>query len=266
MFSMDIQQHLRRQIQWLHEVNPNYILSYPSNAEALAGILLDQPRRLPRLRSIQLISETLTDEAKAKIETAFGVPVHNIYSCTEAGYVATPCPQQSQGFHVHSENVILEVLNESGQPCGPGETGRVALTDLHNSRSPVIRYEIGDEVTLAETNCPCGRGLPLLARISGKQRPMLRLKNGRLKQSTTLAIALSSLGGHYQHQFIQKTLDQVVVRMVPNKSWTPDHPKQLLKLLQEFFESPLHLHLELRDRLEVPPNGKLLSIITEVKD
>jgi phenylacetate-CoA ligase len=265
VFNMDIQQDPRRQIQYLTEVNPDYVLSYPSNMEALAGILIDDPESFPRLKCIQVISETLTDEQRAKIEKAFLVPVMNIYSCTEAGYVASPCPK-GHGYHVFAENVLLELLDESGQPAAPGETGRVVITDLHNSRSPLIRYEIGDEATQSATPCPCGRGLPLLTKIDGKVRPMLKLRNGKKKQSTALDRSILGLGGLHQYQLIQKAVDRVVVKMVPNKSYTPDLPQKLFRVIQDFFESPMDVNLELRHSLEIPPNGKLLCIISEVSD
>src|SRR5208282_3820411 len=151
-------------------VNPDYLLSHTSNLELLAGMLLDEPQRFPRLRTVQAISETLSEEAEARIERAFAAPVKNLYSCAEAGYLASPCPK-GHGLHIHAENVIFEVLDEADQPCQPGATGRVVLTTLHNFRTPFIRYEIGDEVTLGQERCPCGRGLPLLTRVFGKRRP-----------------------------------------------------------------------------------------------
>ncbi len=105
LYGMDIRQDPRRQIEWLEEVNPDYLLSHTSNLELLASMLLDEPRRFPRLSAIQAISETLTKEAQTKIEAAFRAPVKNLYSCAEAGYLASPCPA-GHGLHVHAENVI----------------------------------------------------------------------------------------------------------------------------------------------------------------
>ena len=62
---------------------------------------------------IQTISEMLTDAGRARVTAAFGVPVRQVYTCTEAGYVASECPEGG-GWHVHAENVILEVLDEAG--------------------------------------------------------------------------------------------------------------------------------------------------------
>jgi len=263
LYGMDISQKPERQLDWLRQIDPDYLLSQTSNLEMLAAILRDEPRKFPRLRAIQAISETLGSEAQVAIEEAFGAPVRNLYSCAEAGYLASHCPSRN-GMHVHAENVILEVLDDADQPCKPGETGRVILTTLHNFRTPFIRYEIGDRVTLGLEPCQCGRGLPLLARIEGKRRPMFCLAGNRRKHSSGLVHAISGVGNHYQHQAEQVALDQVVVRIVPGKLWTAGHSDRLRHAVQEFFESPIRVDLEIIDRLDLPRSGKLQSMICEL--
>ncbi len=262
LYGMDLRQDPQRQLEWLEEVNPDYLLSHTSNLELLAGMLLDEPRRFARLRAIQAISETLTDVAQAKIEAAFRVPVKNLYSCAEAGYLASPCPA-GHGLHVHAENVILEILNEADRPCTPGEAGRVVLTVLHNFRTPFIRYEIGDTASFAASPCRCGRGLPLLTRVHGKARPHFKLPGGRRKHSSDLVHAITRVGGHHQHQVVQQTLDQVVVRLVPNRDWSADHRERLVQAVREFFESPVGVQLEIHERLELLPGGKLQSMVCD---
>jgi phenylacetate-CoA ligase len=262
-FGMDVHADSQRQLQWLRRVRPNYLLSYPSNLEALAAVVAEDGAGLPGLRAVHAIAEALLDETRLRIEAAFGVPVKNTYSCCEAGYLASPCPD-GHGFHVHAENALLEVLDEAGQPCVPGQSGRVVLTTLHNLRGPFIRYQIGDEAVLAPTPCPCGRGLPLLQSVSGKRRPMFHLSDGRLKRSSALATMLRALGGHYQHQVIQKAIDHVIVRLVVDATWSADHLARLHRNMHEFFEGPIRVEVEIKERLELPPGGKLQSLVCEI--
>jgi len=168
-YTMDIQQDPSRQLEWLRQVAPDYLLSHAGNLDVLAGLVKAQGKAWPALRAIQSIAEPLTETMRGRIESAFGVPVKNTYSCCEGGYLASPCPGGS-GLHVHAENILLEVLDKSGRPCGTGETGRVYLTTLHNFQMPLIRYELGDEATLGPERCPCGRGLSLLASVQGKRQ------------------------------------------------------------------------------------------------
>jgi len=264
---MEIRQDHRRQLQWLRQLAPDYLLSYPPNLEVLANLELREQapaRSIPSLRAIRAISDTLTEEAQSTIESAFGVPVFNTYSCAETGYLATTCPER-HGLHVHAENVILEVLDESGQPCGPGQTGEVFLTSLTNFRAPLIRYGVGDVATVGPERCACGRGLPVLARVQGKNSPLFRLPDGRPKSSALLAFLVRKVGGHWQHQVIQKALDHVVVRLVSDGTWTDQHAGKLREKVQEFFEGPIHIDIEIRDRLPLPPSGKFQSMIVELE-
>jgi phenylacetate-CoA ligase len=259
---MDIHQDPRKQYQWLRHIAPDYLLSYPPNLESLA-LLARQEGPIPSLRAIQAISSTLSPETQAEIESAFGVPVKNTYSCNEVGYLASPCPQ-GHGLHVHAENVLFEVLDEENRPCAPGKTGNVYITSLHNLRGPFIRYQLGDEVTLGQERCPCGRGLPLLARVQGTNLPSFQLANGRRKPSTPVAGLLRRVKGHWQHQVIQKSLNQVTVRLAIDSTWTEQHADRLRTSLQEFFEAPIQVDIEIHDGLTVPKSGKFQSMINEL--
>lgn len=260
---MDIAQDPRVQLSWLRRLAPDYLLSYSANLESLA-CLIRQEAPLPQLRAIQSVSTTLTADAKAMIETAFGVPVKNTYSCNEMGYLASPCPTEP-GLHVHAENVLLEVLDDAGRPCAPGQTGRIYLTHLHNLRGPFLRYEIGDEATVGPLKCACGRGLPLLTHVQGKNEPMFHLPCGGLKSSAIVGVRLRHLGGHWQHQVIQKAPDHVVVHLAVDATWTDRHAGEMKRIVQEFFEAPIRVNVEIHDRLPLPPSGKFQSMICEIK-
>jgi hypothetical protein len=94
-------------------------------------------------------------------------------------------------------------------------------------------------------------------------RPYFKLAGGRRKHSAELVRAITTVGGHHQHQVIQKTLDHVIVRIVPNHAWTAEHHQQLIEAVRAFFESPIAVQLEIKERLEPLPGGKLQSMVCE---
>jgi phenylacetate-CoA ligase len=263
-FGLDLHQDPRRQLAWLRQVQPDYLLSYPSNLDCLASLIRDDGQPVPGLKAIQSFAETLEDDARTRIESAFGVPVKDLYSCAEAGYLASPCPR-GHGLHVHAENVILEVIDENDQPCSPGQTGRVVLTTLHNWLTPFVRYEILDDATPGPHPCPCGRGLPLLTRIDGKRRPMFHLADGRRKSSASLVNSMHRLGGIRQQQIVQRAVDQVVVRIVPARDWESSQIERINHLLKDFFEGPVRVEVQVVDRLELPRSGKLREVVNELE-
>ena len=62
----------------------------------------------------------------------------------------------------------------------PTRPSEILITDLHNYGMPFVRYETGDLGRLADTSCPCGRGLPRLEAIEGRVLDALRTADGRI--------------------------------------------------------------------------------------
>jgi phenylacetate-CoA ligase len=261
-YGIDMRADPRKQLHWLRQVRPDYLLSMPTNLEFLASLLIESGQRLAELKLIQTMGEPLADEARQRIEKGFGVPVKNLYSTTESGYIASPCPS-GNGLHVHSENVLCEVLDAENNPCQPGQTGRLIFTSLHNFIAPFIRYEIQDEVTLAAGPCPCGRGLPLWSHVEGRRYPALRLADGRLKSSIGIVVGLRQVGGVHQFQMIQQSVGHAIVRVVPNRTWTLSHADRMIQVLHHEFESPIRVDVEEKLFIERPAGGKLRIIVVE---
>ena len=263
-FGMEIRQDPRRQLEWLREVKPTCLLSMPTNLQFLAGLVRDSGQPLRELKTIQAVGEPLSPEVKREIEAGFGVPVKNLYSTTEGGYIASECPA-GHGMHVHAENVMCEVLDERGNPCKLGQTGRLIFTNLHGFLTPFIRYEIHDEVTLAPGPCPCGRGLPLWSNIDGRKYPSVHLADGRRKSSIGIVLGLRQVGGMHQFQIIQREVNHAIVRVVPDRTWTPQHADRIRDLLHREFESPMRLEIEEGPFIERPPGGKLRLVVVEMR-
>ena len=85
-----------------------------------------------------------------------------------------------------------------------------------------------------------------------------------MKHSSGLVQAISLVSGHHPHQVAQKTVQYVIVRIVPTKAWSADHSHQLRQAVHEFFESPIQMDLEILERLARPHRGKPQSMICEV--
>jgi phenylacetate-coenzyme A ligase PaaK-like adenylate-forming protein len=130
---------------------------------ASAALEKNQMRRL----------EVLDPSMKEDCERHWGAPVVNSYSAKEIGAIALQCPEHGR-MHIQSESLLVEILDETGRACGPGEIDRMVISDLHNFAMPLILYEIGDYAEMGEP-CPCGRGLPVLQRVLGRTRNRVRL-------------------------------------------------------------------------------------------
>jgi phenylacetate-CoA ligase len=167
--------------------------------------------RLPDLRAVLTYGEPVPADVRAACRETWGVPVQDMYCCEELGYIAMQCPLHEH-YHVPSETVLVEILDEQGHPCAPGQVGRVVLTPLHSFVMPLIRYAIGDYAAVGGP-CPCGRALPVLQRILGRERNRVILPDGR-RTWPDISALWAAIPDVEQIQLVQRSPDHVEVRYV----------------------------------------------------
>ncbi len=209
--AMHIGKSVEQLADWLVRFDPSYLLAYPSIMIPLMEAVAARGGRPPSLEEIRLISEPLDPDLQARLATEWQVRCTDLYSANEVGYMAFRCREQG-ALHVQSESLLVEVLDDAGQPCAPGETGRVVVTSLHNVATPLLRYEIGDYAEVGAP-CKCGRGLPVLARVQGRVRNLVRTPDGRSYWPVGLG-RLRRVPALVQAQFVQTALDTVELRVV----------------------------------------------------
>jgi phenylacetate-coenzyme A ligase PaaK-like adenylate-forming protein len=165
-FQLNTRANLEDQWAWLSRVAPAYLCTSPSLVRGYAR-LAHETQKLT-FDKILVAGEVVDDGLRSLAATRLNAAIHDCYASQEAGCMAIQCPE-TDAYHVQSEAIIVEVLNEQGRPCRPGEIGRVVVTPLFNLAMPLIRYEIGDFAEMGE-QCTCGRSLPMLNRIMGGRR------------------------------------------------------------------------------------------------
>lgn len=250
------------QLDWLASRNPDYLLSFPSNIEALARRCLERGIRLPALREVRSVGEMLPPGLREIVRASWGVPLVDIYSSSETGYIALQCPETGN-YHVQSESVYVEILRADGSACLPGETGRVVVTALHNFAMPLIRYDIGDYAEAGEA-CACGRGLPVIRRVLGRVRNMVRLPGGGTHWP--LLGALTALPSEMVRQFqcVQTALDRVEVRLVAARPLNAAETADLIAELRRKLGHPFDIELTYCERIERGSGGKFEEFRSEI--
>jgi phenylacetate-CoA ligase len=96
---------------------------------------------------------------RARLEAAFGATAYDLPGLTEIAAWGFECDARSGLTHVHEDYCYPEVLDERGEPVGPGGRGELVLTSLYRKAMPLIRYRTRDVVQRADRRCPCGRTL-----------------------------------------------------------------------------------------------------------
>jgi phenylacetate-CoA ligase len=218
----------------LNEFQPEFITGYTSSLEALARERERGRLKLNRLRELTNTSEPLTPDARAMIEAAFGVRVADCYLMAECLGLTTGCPV-SGGAHVNTDLAVLEVVDDAGRPVPDGETGaKVYVTNLYNRVQPLLRYEIGDVVTMSPTLCPCGSPFPLVQSVGGRTKERFWVEaNGRYRE---VPYYLFLAGLHHctelaEHQVLQTGHNRFVVRVAPQpgRAVAADRVRELVR-------------------------------------
>jgi len=248
------------QAAWLQTIDPTYLLTHPSNLHALAEHFKTNSLATPKsLLQVRTLGELLSQDTRDICREVFGVGIADMYSSQEAGYLALQCPD-SENYHVQSENALVEVLDDTGSPCAPGEIGRVVITDLHNYASPLLRYDIGDYAEVGEP-CQCGRGLPTLTRIIGRERNMWIRPDGRRAWPLVTSKKMRKAAPYRQLQLEQQSINSITVRLVPEGFFGFDEEKALTSAIHECLGYPIGLRFEVVDSIPRGRNGKFEEFI-----
>jgi len=264
--SLSIHSTIGEQAAWLQRIQPDYLLTYPSNLLALIEDSQVRGWRLDRLREARTFGELLEPRVRQACRAAWGVKIVDMYSSQEVGYIALQCPE-SDRYHVQAENVLVEILDDAGQPCPPGQIGRVIVTALHNFALPLLRYDIGDFAELAP-RCSCGRGLPTLERIVGRQRNMLRLPGGERRWPSIELANTSDIADFppiHQFQLIQHSLKSLELLLVALRPLTPPEEEKLRGWVLAAVGYPFEVAIRYVDSIPRSAQGKFEDFRSELE-
>ncbi|MDA1091221.1 MAG: phenylacetate--CoA ligase family protein [Proteobacteria bacterium] len=264
--SLNINCTVAEQVDWLRREDPNYLLTHPTNVHRLAIYCLEKGIPLDNLRQVITISEMLRPDVRNVCRAAWNVGVADMYTGRDVGYMALQCPEHEH-YHVQSEGIFIEVLDDDGNACGPGETGRVVVTPLNNFAMPLIRYEIGDFAELGPP-CPCGRGLPVLSRIIGRQQDMVTLPGGESRWTLLSAGNIETflqIAPIRQYQFVQNDLKTIEVRLVVDRELTEQEQDGIRKWVVAKLDHPFTVIFSFVDDIPRAASGKYQDFISRIE-
>jgi len=257
-------------VKGLNEFQPAMLNGY---ASAIA--LLAQEQEAGRLDIHPVLtmtsSETLSMEERERVARAFGGLVRDNYGCSEFVSAAYGC---AHGWlHVHADWVILEPVDEDFQPVPAGETSKtVLLTNLSNRVQPVLRYNLGDRITVRPDPCPCGSPFPAI-RVEGRTDEILRFRaeDGSLVPILPLALwsVMKETPGLHRFQAIQTGERQLTIRMEAEAGTEQAVWAELLIRVGAFLARQrlfgLDLALDAEPPRRDPRSGKYRHVWSEVK-
>src|SRR6185312_9482746 len=120
------------------------------------------------------------------------------------------------------ESALSPLPFREGGPGGVGlRPGPLLVTDLVNRGMPLIRYQVGDVVVPSSRQCKCGRGLPLIERVEGRDADYVVTPAGQLISGISLTENFAlHITGAAQVQVVQETTTFLRIRMVKDATFT----------------------------------------------
>jgi phenylacetate-CoA ligase len=257
---MAVSTDLARQFKRIVEIDPWYIYMFPSNLEGMLQFLEETNLKLPSLRLVFTVAETVDDRLRDRARRTLGVEIADNYGATE-GFIAWQCPQGS--YHINAEHVLVELVDDGGHHVAPGEMGRVLITTLENYLMPLVRYDLGDYAIAAAGTCRCGRTLPLLGRIVGRKRVMFRRADGRSYFPYVLLDALRRTVAMKQFQLVQVAAEAFRVRYVADAVLDNTTQSRIRNEFQSILDTPVTIEFDRITEFARTRSGKFLQAISD---
>ena len=248
-------------VKFIAAYKPKYLYGYAGALTALGQILINADLCLnPKFKAVVSTAETLTDEQRSIIKHAFTAKPVNEYGARDGGILAYECPEG--GMHITAENCIIEILDpQTLKPVKTGENGLIAVTDLNNLSAPRLRYLIGDMGALSESACTCGRHLPLLKSISGREDALFKLPDGRLVHGNVINQLARESDTIQAIQLVQKSPEKAILTIVqdPGAEYYEDiYVDKVQKVLPG-----VEIEVRYEDEIPLSPSGKVRYAIRE---
>ena len=258
----DVHEPVEETLDWIIREEPDYLMTYPTYLHALIRRSVETGRKPRGLRQIVSFGEVVDPEVRKDCAAVWGVSLADVYSTQEVGLVAFQCPEHDH-YLVQAEGIFVEVLDDDGAPCKPGEVGRVVVTPLHNFSMPLIRYEIGDFAEVGEP-CESGRGLPVLRRILGRSRNMLVTPSGERVWASLTGAGLEPIEPIRQFQLYQDRSDAIELRLVVTRELSAEEEAQAWRAIVKATGYDFDVSIVYLDEIPRSAGGKYEDVVCAI--
>ncbi len=220
--------------------NPRqYLFGYASSLYVLAQTAIDLGISTIKFKYAVSWGDKMFSHYREAIRRAFGCETLDLYGCSEGAMIAAQCPEGQ--FHLATNQCYIEVVDDEGQPVPDGNIGKVLATRLDNFAMPLIRYYVGDLVEmepLDHKRCDCGRQMPLLRRVIGRDTDIVVTRSGKRMIVHFFTAIFEHVAEICQFKVVQKNLDEMEIHFIRNGNFGQ---ATIAKL-----ENQIHSHLQER--------------------
>lgn len=236
-----------------------YLYGYTSSLVIFARYLLRQKIVLkeycPELKVCIVTSEVCTPDDTKVLSSGFGVRIINEYGASELGIMAF---ENSLGEMLGSDELIYfeTHVNDTGNH-------ELLCTSLFNEAFPIIRYKIGDLVSLEKRD-----GRTYFNQIEGRTNDLIHLPSGRIAAGLTFYYISRSIleSSGVLREFIirQQTTNSFVFDIVSDRMLTSEEEKLIIEKTHLYLEDGLEVTFNYVNKIQRPASGKIKHFYSEM--
>lgn len=242
---------------------PEFLVGFPSSVYDLCSMALARGLKLENtVKAFFPTAETLLPIHREIIYSVLGCKIADQYASSEGAPFILECQEGS--LHIHPLTGIFEVVDENMRSAQAGE---VLVTSFTTEGTPLIRYRIGDRITLApeEYNCACGSVFTVVKAIEGRSTDyILSASHGKVNLGN-ISNSTKDVKGVISFQIIQEELDEVEVLIVANKDFDEKQQKKLHTALTERFGASMSIYMKIVDNIPKEKSGKFRFVKNNMK-
>jgi phenylacetate-coenzyme A ligase PaaK-like adenylate-forming protein len=184
------------------------------------------------------------------------------YAFTEMQGGLVQCADDAAAQNVVPDLYYLEVLDDGGRRLPDGEAGMLAITHLHRRGTVLLRYLVGDIVTLSREPCPrCGRAGERVVATPRRTGSLVKCRGMLVNTDVVLDVLSATEGiGQFQVVFLREQAPGAMDRMAIRIEREGDDAG-----LRERLTAAVQRAVSLRPDVEFVPRGALYDEARSIK-
>ena len=238
---------LRNLRPYLFKALPEYLLT-------LARYYDSTGQKPPEIPVIKPMGALMTPAMKRRVSQVFGQPITEDYGCNDLGPLGFECSHG--GLHLLSDHFYFEFQTPKG-PAEDGELATLIVTDLHNRAMPMIRYRLGDLVTVDRSPCACGRTTPRVS-VEGRACETIVRDDGTVLTPRQVCEALYSLPWVQAFQLVEKSAWNLELKVVTDHGYEISDDD--VRRLQSSLGNDRELVIRKVNSIRPEASGKFLNV------
>ena len=258
------EQKLQEFITAIQRFSPKMLFGYPSAFARIANFAKQKSIDLINVgvKVVFVTSEYLYDEQRQLIEACFACKVANGYGGRDAGFIAHECPHGN--MHITAEDIIVEIIDNAGNPLPVGKSGEIVVTHLATSAYPFIRYKTGDVGVLSDQQCTCGRGLPILQEIQGRTTDFIVAQDGNVMHGLALIYILRDIESIKEFKIIQESRDETRILLIVDSNFRDEDKNLIINGFKARLGKEVNVIVERVDNIPAEKSGKYRYVVSHV--